>query len=86
MKIQNPVVWFEIYVDDMLRAKKFYETVFETELSPLKSPTDDELQMMAFPGDMEVKGRVSGCFGPNGRCARWRQQYHCIFYQCRLQC
>ncbi|RKD86035.1 VOC family protein [Mangrovibacterium diazotrophicum] len=60
MKIQNPVVWFEIYVDDMLRAQKFYETVFETELAPLKSPTDDELQMMAFPGDMEVKGRVSG--------------------------
>ncbi len=24
----NPVVWFEIYVQDMSRAQKFYETVF----------------------------------------------------------
>jgi predicted enzyme related to lactoylglutathione lyase len=23
----NPVVWFEIYVQDMQRAKKFYEAV-----------------------------------------------------------
>lgn len=25
----NPVGWFEIYVQDMERAKKFYETVFQ---------------------------------------------------------
>jgi predicted enzyme related to lactoylglutathione lyase len=26
--MNNPVGWFEIYVDDMPRAKAFYETVF----------------------------------------------------------
>ena len=26
----NPVRWFEIYVQDMDRARKFYETVFQT--------------------------------------------------------
>lgn len=25
-----PVVWFEIYVDDMQLARKFYETVLKT--------------------------------------------------------
>ena len=25
----NPVVWFEIYVQDMARARKFYETVLQ---------------------------------------------------------
>jgi predicted enzyme related to lactoylglutathione lyase len=28
----NPVGWFEIYVQDMARAKTFYETVFGSKL------------------------------------------------------
>ena len=60
METENPVVWFEIYVDDLDRAKSFYEKVFKTELSPLGNPTEDDLQMLAFPGDMESKGRTSG--------------------------
>jgi predicted enzyme related to lactoylglutathione lyase len=36
---ENPVGWFEIYVQDLARAKAFYERVFETELRPLKTPT-----------------------------------------------
>ena len=43
----NPVGWFEIYVQDMARAKAFYEAVFETRLEQLKSPPD--LEMWAFP-------------------------------------
>ena len=34
----NPVVWFEIYVQDMSRARKFYDTVFHCQLAELKSP------------------------------------------------
>jgi uncharacterized protein len=34
----NPVGWFEIYVEDMPRAKAFYETVFATTLENLPSP------------------------------------------------
>ena len=29
----NPVVWFEIYVDDMERARAFYETVLAVTLA-----------------------------------------------------
>jgi uncharacterized protein len=49
----NPVGWFEIYVQDMNRAKAFYETVLATTLTAL-GPAD--LQMFAFPGDMVSTG------------------------------
>lgn len=60
MNIENPVVWFEIYVNNLNRAKTFYEKVFKIELSPLGDPSEKELQMLAFPGDMESKGKTSG--------------------------
>ena len=34
----NPVGWFEIYVQEMDRAKGFYESVFQIELENLNSP------------------------------------------------
>jgi uncharacterized protein len=49
----NPVGWFEIYVEDMERAKKFYEAVFQTKLENLNSP---ELELWAFPMSMEGYG------------------------------
>jgi len=53
----NPVGWFEIYVDDMLRAKKFYETVFSTTLDLLPTPNEDtSFQMYAFPSNMNAYG------------------------------
>ncbi|MCH4822705.1 VOC family protein [Gramella lutea] len=60
MKVENPVVWFEIYTNDLDRAKKFYETVFKVELTELENPEGDGLKMFSFPGDMESKGRASG--------------------------
>jgi predicted enzyme related to lactoylglutathione lyase len=33
MNSVNPVCWFDIYVSDLNRAKKFYETVFDIQLS-----------------------------------------------------
>lgn len=54
MKKQNPVRWFEIYVKDMPRAKKFYSTVFQTELTLLSGGA--ELEMWSFPGDMTTPG------------------------------
>lgn len=44
----NPVVWFEIYVADMARAKRFYESVLQTELSRLDDPNGTG-EMWAFP-------------------------------------
>ena len=49
----NPVGWFEIYVDDMARAKAFYETVFQTTLENLHS---DAIEMWAFPMQPDLWG------------------------------
>lgn len=43
---RNPVGWFEIYVQDMERAKAFYEKTFEVKLEALPSPI---IKMYAFP-------------------------------------
>ncbi len=53
---RNPVNWFEIYVQDMDRAKAFYETVLGVELTPLPGGPNGELTMMAFPADPEGAG------------------------------
>ena len=42
----NPVGWFEIYVHDMARARKFYEGVLG---KPLERLPSDEIEMWAFP-------------------------------------
>ena len=53
----NPVVWFEIYVNDLQRAKTFYESVFETELKDLPTPEgNDAMQMLSFPMQMNAEG------------------------------
>ena len=51
--MSNPVGWFEIYVQDMARAKAFYEGVFGRTLERLNSP---QIEMWAFPMDMEKSG------------------------------
>ena len=42
---ENAVRWFEIYVQDMARARRFYETVFDVKLEKLDS---GDLEMWAF--------------------------------------
>lgn len=55
--MKNPIGWFEIYVDDLSRAKQFYESVFNIQLTELTPPADDNsLQMWAFPSDMQAYG------------------------------
>ena len=49
----NPVCWFEIYVQDMPRAKAFYEGVLEAKLEKLNSP---EIDMWAFGMDGSKAG------------------------------
>lgn len=58
----NPVGWFEIYVEDMARARAFYEAVFQGALEQLPMPPapagqEEEfagMEMWAFPwGDGE---------------------------------
>jgi predicted enzyme related to lactoylglutathione lyase len=46
MPMTNPVGWFEIYVQDMARARAFYEAVFEVGLERVEA---SGLEMWAFP-------------------------------------
>ena len=49
----NPVGWFEIYVQDMGRAKVFYETVFDVTLEKLN---DEQPELWKFPQTMTSYG------------------------------
>ena len=48
----NPVGWFEIYVQDMARATAFYETVFTNKLQNLGT----DVEMWAFPMEPHAAG------------------------------
>lgn len=51
--MSNPVGWFEIYVEDMSRAKAFYEAVFGVTFTALESPG---IEMWAFGMDQATYG------------------------------
>lgn len=58
----KPVGWFEIYVEDILRAKAFYESTLKITLDPMQSPgEDDGLEMWLFPEAMDMT--KPGCSG-----------------------
>ncbi len=55
--MNNPIGWFEIYVDDMQRAKAFYEGVLVVALTRLESPDPGSaIEMWAFPMDQNAYG------------------------------
>ena len=70
----NPVGWFEIYVQDMPRAKAFYEAVLGYTLQKLNTSEaaaeHPDMEMWAFPAEMNNPGaagslvRMAGC--PSG--------------------
>jgi predicted enzyme related to lactoylglutathione lyase len=49
----NPIGWFEIYVQDMRRARAFYDSVFATRLERLEGP---DVEMWAFPMALDRPG------------------------------
>lgn len=51
MENAHSIAWFEIPVTDIKRAKKFYETIFDIELSGMDM--GDEFKMEVFPGGPE---------------------------------
>ena len=53
---RNPVGWFEIYVQDMERAKAFYQNTFQVTLEHLES---GGLELWAFP----MRPDRPGCAG-----------------------
>lgn len=57
---KNPFTWVEIYVENMTRAQKFYETVLDIKLVPLPMPEGmGEMEMFSFPWS-ETGGNISG--------------------------
>ena len=64
---KNPVGWFEIYVQDMERARKFYEAVFEVKL---EKQVHKDLEIWMFPKGRDEHGipgsliKLEGC--PSG--------------------
>lgn len=65
----NPVIWFEIYVQDMPRARAFYERVFQVQLTLLENT---EFEFWGFPMEMGAGGasgalvKIEGV--PSGGC------------------
>lgn len=53
----NPVGWFEIYVDDLARARAFYEAVLGYPLTEM--PTPDDSEILGFAS-------VDGAYGATG--------------------
>jgi uncharacterized protein len=59
----NPVNWFEIYVQDMGRAKDFYESVFQLKLEKLIT---SDLEIWAFPMMKDKFGASGALVKMNG--------------------
>lgn len=51
--MKNPIGWIEIYVQDMDRAKAFYEQVFQIKLDKLEGM---EIEMWTFPMQEDAYG------------------------------
>jgi uncharacterized protein len=59
-QVKNPFTWVEIYVEDMSRAQKFYETVLEIQMLALPAPEGiGDMQMISFPW-AENERNISG--------------------------
>jgi uncharacterized protein len=57
---KNPFTWVEIYVEDMARAKTFYETVLAIEMTAFPTPDGlGDLEMLSFPWE-ETEKNISG--------------------------
>lgn len=66
----NAVVWFEIYVEDMERARAFYEATLDVVLEKMLPPTEEmskeaNMEMWSFPGprDSETAMTTPGASG-----------------------
>lgn len=62
--INNPVVWFEIYVQDMPRARAFYEAVLLVKLEQMPAPTAAmTMEMWRFPSAEDAPEMQYGACG-----------------------
>ena len=52
-KMKNAISWFEIPTNDIERAQKFYEAIFQIKLEPLET---ENFKMRMFPLDDPLNG------------------------------
>jgi uncharacterized protein len=76
---KNPVGWFEIYVQDMARARKFYEAVFKLKLEKL-GPVD--IEMWAFPMEREASGAAGALVKMEGFPAGGNNNAVLVYFSC----
>lgn len=76
----NPVAWFEIYVQDIERAKGFYQKVFDVTLEQLESPTVGP-EYWAFPAEMSSYGAAGALVKMDG-CASGGNST-LVYFQCQ---
>jgi predicted enzyme related to lactoylglutathione lyase len=79
MKKKNPVGWFEIYVQDMARARIFYEAVLEVKLEKLGAP---DLEMWAFPMERETSGATGALVRVEGFPAGGTNNGVVVYFSC----
>jgi hypothetical protein len=61
---RNPVGWFELYVQDIERAKAFYQKTFQVTLERLESPG---IELWAFPMGMDIPGASGAIVKMDGK-------------------
>jgi len=79
--MNNPIGWFEIYVDDINRAKNFYQGVFGMELERLSDPTGSDVEMWSFQCDFESYGATGALIQMAGSPAGGNSTV--IYFSCR---
>lgn len=68
MSASNPFTWVEIYVDNMDRAQRFYETVLNIKMEATPAPEDmEDFQMVSFPWTENVPN-MSGALVKASNC------------------
>ena len=77
--VNNAVIWFEIMVQDMARAKLFYESVFQVKLERLNS---SGFEMWGFPVSMERPG-VGGALVKMDGAASWGNNGTRVYFSCK---
>ncbi len=55
-QLENTANWFEIYVDDIKRARKFYETVLNRTMIDMSKDGNEHKMVMFGNGDLDSYG------------------------------
>lgn len=79
---KNPVGWFEIYVEDMQRAKKFYESVFQVSLTKIAGADlgNSDIEIWTFPMEMTQYGACGALVKRSGTVAKGNSLM--IYFSC----